>query len=156
LATLGGHLSDGVSADGVGRRGHFLEGRFPPEFEPCCPSGKCTERGRLRPRRPGLENGSRDSFRKLQPRPSGTPFGRTSVAFSASPQRGDRCYEIAGSQKRRAAAYGVGRDSIAEGAAVDCPVSPFFASTVRLGGLPGEERAHLARPVQEGAFGFRS
>ena len=44
------------------------------------------------------------------------------------------------------AAYGVSRDSIAEGVAVDCPVSPFFATTARLGVLPGEERAHLARP----------
>ncbi|RLE27577.1 MAG: hypothetical protein DRJ65_02365 [Acidobacteria bacterium] len=37
------------------------------------------------------------------------------------------------------AAYDVGRDSIAEGAAVDCPVSTFSVSTARLGGLPGEE-----------------
>jgi hypothetical protein len=27
-----------------------------------------------------------------------------------------------------------------------CPVSPFFASTALLGVLPGEERAHPARP----------
>jgi len=45
------------------------------------------------------------------------------------------------------AAYGVGRDSIADGAAVGCPVSPFFASTAWLGVLPGEERAHPARPA---------
>ena len=32
LATLGGHLSDRISAKGVGRRGHFLKGRFPPDF----------------------------------------------------------------------------------------------------------------------------
>ncbi|RKZ66440.1 MAG: hypothetical protein DRQ48_10775 [Gammaproteobacteria bacterium] len=45
------------------------------------------------------------------------------------------------------AACGVGRDSIAHAFAVGCPVSPFFASTVQLGVLPGEERAHPARPV---------
>ena len=45
------------------------------------------------------------------------------------------------------AAYDVGRDSIADGAAVGCPVSPFFASTAWLGVLPGEERAHPARPA---------
>jgi len=44
------------------------------------------------------------------------------------------------------AAYGVGRDSIASTLAVDCPVSPFFALTAQLGVLPGEERAHPARP----------
>jgi len=44
------------------------------------------------------------------------------------------------------AAYGVGRDSIAEVTAVDCPVSPFFATAAWLGVLPGEERAHPARP----------
>jgi len=44
------------------------------------------------------------------------------------------------------AAYGVGRDSIADGAAEGCPVSPFFASTARLEVLPGEERAHPAHP----------
>ncbi|MEN8162999.1 MAG: hypothetical protein ABFS37_02630 [Acidobacteriota bacterium] len=44
------------------------------------------------------------------------------------------------------AAYGVGQYSIANALAEDCPVSPFFASTARLGGLPGEERAHPARP----------
>ncbi|RLE36024.1 MAG: hypothetical protein DRJ61_01760 [Acidobacteria bacterium] len=52
------------------------------------------------------------------------------------------------------AAYTVGRDSIADGAAVGCPVSPFFASTARLGVLPGEERAHPALPVQEGHSRF--
>ena len=60
----------------------------------------------------------------------------------------------AGSQKRRAAAYGVGQDSIAEALAEGSPVSPFFASTARLGGLPDEERAHPAHPVQEGALGI--
>ncbi len=45
------------------------------------------------------------------------------------------------------AACGVGRDSIAGGGAVGCPVSPFFASTAWFGVLLGEERAHPARPV---------
>ena len=42
--------------------------------------------------------------------------------FLRAPSEGARCKNNAGSQKRRAAAYGVGRDSIAEGAAVECPV----------------------------------
>ncbi len=50
------------------------------------------------------------------------------------------------------AAYGVGRDSFTEGVAVGCPVSPFFASTARLGVLHDEERAHPARPVQQSAL----
>ena len=44
------------------------------------------------------------------------------------------------------AAYGIGHHSIADGTAVGCPVSPFFASTAGLGVLLGEERAHPARP----------
>ncbi len=32
LATLGGRLGDRISANAVGRRGHFLKGRFPPGF----------------------------------------------------------------------------------------------------------------------------
>ncbi|RLE27788.1 MAG: hypothetical protein DRJ61_17095 [Acidobacteria bacterium] len=44
------------------------------------------------------------------------------------------------------AAYGVGRDSVVDALAEGCPVSPFFASAARLGVLPGEERAHPARP----------
>ncbi len=39
-------------------------------------------------------------------------------------------------------AFGVGRDSIADALAGDCPVSPFFASTAQVGVLPGEERVH--------------
>jgi hypothetical protein len=53
----------------------------------------------------------------FQARPSGTPFGRTGVIFSASPQRGVIRNISTGSQKRRATAYGVVRDSIAEGGA---------------------------------------
>ncbi|MCK5379439.1 MAG: hypothetical protein KAJ78_08535 [Acidobacteria bacterium] len=49
-------------------------------------------------------------------------------------------------QKMISAAYGFSRDSIAAAAAVGCQVSPFFASTAWLGVLPGEERAHMARP----------
>ncbi len=49
-------------------------------------------------------------------------------------------------RKMTSAAYGVSQDLIAGGAAVGCPVSPFFASTARVGDLPGEERAHPARP----------
>jgi len=37
------------------------------------------------------------------------------------------------------AAYTVGRDSIAESVAVDCPVSAFFAAGLSFEGLPGEE-----------------
>ncbi len=50
-------------------------------------------------------------------------------------------------RKMTSAAYGVGRDSIADDTAVGCPVSPFFASTAQLRVLPDEERAHQARPV---------
>ncbi len=49
-------------------------------------------------------------------------------------------------RKMISAACGVSRDSIAEGVAVGCPVTPFFASAARLGVLLGEERAHPARP----------
>ena len=35
-----------MSADGVGRRGHFLKGRSLPRFKQSCPLRKCTERGR--------------------------------------------------------------------------------------------------------------
>jgi len=49
-------------------------------------------------------------------------------------------------RKMTSAAYDVGRDSIAEDTAVGCPVSPFFATAAQLGILPGEERAHPARP----------
>ena len=44
------------------------------------------------------------------------------------------------------AAYGVGQHTTAGALAEGCPVSPFFAATARLGVLPGEERAHPARP----------
>jgi hypothetical protein len=48
-------------------------------------------------------------------------------------------------EEKTSAAYGIGRDSIAEAFAERCPVSPFFASTALLGVLPGEEMAHPAR-----------
>ncbi|RLE22241.1 MAG: hypothetical protein DRJ65_14305 [Acidobacteria bacterium] len=44
------------------------------------------------------------------------------------------------------AAYGVSHHSIANRAAVGCPVSPFFASAAWLEVLQGEERAHPAHP----------
>ncbi len=50
-------------------------------------------------------------------------------------------------EEKTSAACGVGPDSIADALAVGCPVSPFFASTAWLGVLPGEERAHPARPA---------
>ncbi len=46
LAILGDTLGKRVSANAVGRRGHFPEGRCSPVFEKGCPSGKCTERER--------------------------------------------------------------------------------------------------------------
>jgi hypothetical protein len=72
-------------------------------------------------------------------RPSGSPFGRPSVVISARPKRGEIRNEHAVPQKRRAAAYGVGRDSIAEAPPGDCPVSIFFATSCWSGSLPGEE-----------------
>ncbi len=53
----------------------------------------------------------------LRTRPTGTPFGRTSVAFSTGPKLGLRLNEKAAPKKRRAAAYGVSQHSIAEGVA---------------------------------------
>jgi hypothetical protein len=57
-------------------------------------------------------------------------------------------------RKTASAAYGIGRDSIADATAVGCPVSPFFASTAQLRVLPVEERAHPARPVGDGRSWF--
>ncbi len=54
------------------------------------------------------------------------------------------------------AAYGLGRDSIAGGAAVGCPVSAFIATANRSGGLPDEESRTRHAPSERGALGFRS
>ncbi len=51
-------------------------------------------------------------------------------------------------RKTTSGAYGIGRDSNAQGVAVGCPVSPFFASTARLGVRPGEERAQSPPTVR--------
>ena len=60
----GDTLSGRVSANGVGRRGPFLEGRLPFRFEKCCPSGKGSSGGApAHRRRPGLE--SRDRSRRM-------------------------------------------------------------------------------------------
>jgi len=47
-------------------------------------------------------------------------------------------------------AYGMGRDSVAEATAERCQVSTFFASTARLGGLPGEESRTRHAPSEIG------
>ena len=68
---------------------------------------------------------------------------------SAHFPQGTWLQELGGSRplrKMTSAAYGFSQDSTAKGVAVDCPVSPFFATAARLGVLPGEERAHPARP----------
>ena len=46
------------------------------------------------------------------------------------------------------AAYGIGRDSIADGVAERCQVSAFFATTARAGGLPGEENRTRHAPSE--------
>ncbi|RLE29320.1 MAG: hypothetical protein DRJ61_14805, partial [Acidobacteria bacterium] len=48
------------------------------------------------------------------------------------------------------AAYGVGRDSIADALAVDCQVSTFFATAAQPAGLPDEESRtrHLCGVLQ--------
>ncbi len=70
-AIRGERAGNRVSADAVGRRGLFLEGRVSFRFQRCCPSGKCAERGRKsRPRRPGLENRDQDRYGVRKPRPS--------------------------------------------------------------------------------------
>ena len=97
--THGGDVSNRVSADAVGRRGPFPEGRLSTHFEKCCLSGKCTERGRaagvshtptlMRPRRPGP---------KLNKSAKGclTPFSELTV-ISKRPRRpgceGQECRE---------------------------------------------------------------
>jgi len=49
------------------------------------------------------------------------------------------------------AAYGVGRDSLANGVAERCQVPAFFVATAQLGGLPGEESRTRHAPSEMGA-----
>ena len=53
------------------------------------------------------------------------------------------------------AAYGVSRDSIANGVAERCQVSAFFAATAQLGGLPGEESRTRHAPSERDALGIQ-
>ena len=91
----------------------------------------------------------------LQPRPSGackhTPARR--ISLKGNRVGIGRAWPL---RKTTSAAYGVSRDSIANGAAVDCPVSTFFATSSWLGGLPGEENRTPHVPSEVfGALVFR-
>ncbi len=55
-ATLGERVSSRISANAVGRRGHFPEGRCSPDFCNEAPPGNAPSGGAKRPRRPGLES----------------------------------------------------------------------------------------------------
>ncbi len=54
-ATHGGVVSNRVSADAVGRRGHFPQGRCSPDSYSVALEGNAPSGGAKRPRRPGLE-----------------------------------------------------------------------------------------------------
>ncbi|RLE35401.1 MAG: hypothetical protein DRJ61_03410 [Acidobacteria bacterium] len=56
-------------------------------------------------------------------------------------------------RKMTSAAYGVGRDSIANGFAERCQVSAFFAATAQMGGLPGEESRTRHAPSERCVLG---
>jgi hypothetical protein len=62
VAIPGGRFSNRVSVHAVGRRGHFSEGRFSPNFCNEAPPGNAPSGGAKRPRRPGMRNSTANRY----------------------------------------------------------------------------------------------
>jgi hypothetical protein len=91
-AIHGGRVGNRVQADAAGRRGHFHQGRCPPDSDSVALEGNAPSGGAKRTRRPGFEirdrGRGRDRDRHRKPRPSVTPRPRSWAGSVPSPEFG--------------------------------------------------------------------